>query len=72
MDKVNRPGGVLAVGVALGLILGAGIGNVGAGLILGVALGVSLELAGRTRATPTNAHSRHEKAKHGHPAPRTE
>ncbi len=37
--------------MAVGLILGAGVGNLGAGLVLGVALGVSLELAGRKRGS---------------------
>jgi hypothetical protein len=36
MDKLITPGAAPAVGRAIGLILGAGIGNVGAGPILGV------------------------------------
>jgi hypothetical protein len=49
MDKLTANGAGIAVGVALGLILGAGMDNVGAGLVLGVALGVSLEIGGRRR-----------------------
>ena len=49
MEKLTANGAGLAVGIAIGLILGAGIGNVGAGLILGVDFGgVSLAIASRT------------------------
>lgn len=49
VDPFTVKGSGRAVGTAIGLILSAGIGNAGAGLVLGVALGESLELAGRKR-----------------------
>ena len=47
MDELTANGARLAVGIAIGLLPGAEIGNLGAGRILGVALGVSPEIAGR-------------------------
>jgi hypothetical protein len=39
----------MAVGLAIGLIMGVGIGNPGVGIVLGVALGAGLEAEGRKR-----------------------
>ncbi len=39
-SEQNIVGAGLAIGVGLGLVFGAAIGNVGAGLVLGIAAGI--------------------------------
>lgn len=49
MDQFGAKSAALALGIAIGAILGAGMANPGAGRVLGVALGAPLEIASQKR-----------------------